>query len=586
MKRSDHFILDFTLLWCWLCYFAQGDQIKFLESLADQTVRKGHKVSFTCSIGLNDDMEQENLRIRWKHNGEILDTRSDRFKVMDGGQTLVLREADYGDAGQYTCIASVRGQITEKEKSSAKLIVKGTPEPPQDVEISSCGPKRVELIWRDGLDGGEPIDEYLIQYNTSDNPYYWNSADEEIEYMDKVSKTAFVSLSPWGWYSFRVMAKNSLGYSEPSKPTKKECNTPPERPTSNPVNVKMKTDKEGKLIITWDPMPRMQHNAPSFGYRVSWRKRGSTFWNKKDIKNANENQFEVDVDDVYGLYDVQVQAFNSHGVSFMPVFTVRGHSGEGDPLIKPHDFRVDQTKDPQPHEAHFIWESVDPLDDGLRGKFRGYKLQYWKSSEGRRNKVEVPITIDPDTAHLSHDMRASISSLPANTAFRAQVSVMNGHHTGPPSDTIDFKTSEGVPGPVRNLQKDDVESDHVVLKWDPPDEPNGLLLGYDLGYQKLNGDVEGDIRALEPRINNPSHTSARITGLQPNHQYRFFVWARTSSGRGDKRGVQVLTKGPANSQMASIHQSGISLASHVLGVNCTVLMALAISWTMAKLVFH
>lgn len=126
------------------------------------------------------------------------------------------------------------------------------PEPPQEVEISSCGPKRVELIWRDGWDGGEPIKEYLIQYNTSDNAFYWNSADEEVEYLDMSSKTAFISLSPWGWYSFRVLAKNSLGYSDPSKPTKKECNTPPERPTSNPVNVRTKTDKEGKLIITWD----------------------------------------------------------------------------------------------------------------------------------------------------------------------------------------------------------------------------------------------------------------------------------------------------------------------------------------------
>lgn len=76
-------------------------------------------------------------------------------------------------------------------------------------------------------------------------------------------------------------------------------------------------------------MPRMQHNAPSFGYRVGWRKRGSLYWNRKDIKNPNENQFEVDVDEVYGLYDVQVQAINSHGASFQPVFTVRGRSGEG-----------------------------------------------------------------------------------------------------------------------------------------------------------------------------------------------------------------------------------------------------------------
>ena len=57
--------------------------------------------------------------------------------------------------------------------------------------------------------------------------------------------------------------------------------------------------------------------------------------------------------------------------------------------------------------------------------------------------MEVSILIDLDSADFHHDVRASILDLPANTAFRAQVSVMNGHYTGPPSDTIDFKTSEG-----------------------------------------------------------------------------------------------------------------------------------------------
>lgn len=59
----------------------------------------------------------------------------------------------------------------------------------------------------------------------------------------------------------------------------------------------------------------------------------------------------------------------------------------------------------------------------------------------------------------------------------------------------------------------------------------------------VNGKTKGEIRSLEPKINNPSHTSARITDLQPNNEYRFFVWARTSSGLGKKQSVTVLTKG-------------------------------------------
>ena len=45
--------------------------------------------------------------------------------------------------------------------------------------------------------------------------------------------------------------------------------------------------------------------------------------------------------------------------------------------------------------------------------------------------------------HHRVDVRAAIDNLPAYTALRAQVSVMNTHYTGPPSQTIDFSTPEG-----------------------------------------------------------------------------------------------------------------------------------------------
>lgn len=40
-----------------------------------------------------------------------------------------------------------------------------------------------------------------------------------------------------------------------------------------------------------------------------------------------------------------------------------------------------------------------------------------------------------------------------------------------------------VPGPVRHLHVIRFGFNYVILKWLPPDEPNGVLLGYDIGYQ-------------------------------------------------------------------------------------------------------
>jgi hypothetical protein len=51
--------------------------------------------------------------------------------------------------------------------------------------------------------------------------------------------------------------------------------------------------------------------------------------------------------------------------------------------------------------------------------------------------------VDAGDGYYLRDVRAAISGLPAYTALRAQVTVMNDHYTGPPSETIDFSTPEG-----------------------------------------------------------------------------------------------------------------------------------------------
>ena len=70
------------------------------------------------------------------------------------------------------------------------------------------------------------------------------------------------------------------------------------------------------------------------------------------------------------------------------------------------------------------------------------QLRYWKSVEGRHKQKEVDFVLAPGQRH-GPDMRVSVLDLPAYTALRAQVAVMNTHYTGPPSQTIDFFTPEG-----------------------------------------------------------------------------------------------------------------------------------------------
>lgn len=52
-------------------------------------------------------------------------------------------------------------------------------------------------------------------------------------------------------FSFRVMAQNKIGISDPSNPTGYQCTTDPARPALNPRGVRTLDEGDNKLVITW-----------------------------------------------------------------------------------------------------------------------------------------------------------------------------------------------------------------------------------------------------------------------------------------------------------------------------------------------
>jgi hypothetical protein len=79
-------------------------------------------------------------------------------------------------------------------------------------------------------------------------------------------------------------------------------------------------------------MPRLEHNGPNFRYRVFWRPKGSTYWNNTYVLDENANELEINVNDIYGLYEIKVRAVNDIGESYQPAFIILGHSGEAGKL--------------------------------------------------------------------------------------------------------------------------------------------------------------------------------------------------------------------------------------------------------------
>ena len=118
-----------------------------------------------------------------------------------------------------------------------------------DVRLVSCEDRVAHIEWKLTSEDVILPKQFIIQYNTSFTPDKWYTArtkEAKGRYHDRIT------LSPWGNYSFRVIAQNELGRSKPSFPTRLHCSTPPDVPHHNPRNVCTRNDKQGFLIITWD----------------------------------------------------------------------------------------------------------------------------------------------------------------------------------------------------------------------------------------------------------------------------------------------------------------------------------------------
>ena len=72
----------------------------------------------------------------------------------------------------------------------------------------------------------------------------------------------------------------------------------------------------------------------------------------------------------------------------------------------------------------------------------------------------------------------------------------------------------------------------LVLAWKQPNETNGILNGYRIYYQEVEGSKLGPLLERKPRIVNGRADKAKLSGLKPGSKYRVTIRATTKAGEG------------------------------------------------------
>ncbi|XP_013792636.2 neuroglian-like [Limulus polyphemus] len=105
---------------------------------------------------------------------------------------------------------------------------------------------------------------------------------------------------------------------------------------------------------------------------------------------------------------------------------------------------------------------------------------------------------------------------------------------------------EGTPGPVASFDAIPMGSSALYLIWKRPVDQNGILTGYRIYYEEVDGTKLGT-KVERPPITDPRETRAKLASLQPDTKYRITIRATTSKGQGEPYYIEASTSEEAES---------------------------------------
>ncbi|XP_030335123.1 neuronal cell adhesion molecule isoform X33 [Strigops habroptila] len=517
-----------------------------------KVIQRYGQVSFECII--KHDSTLLPTVIWLKDNDELPD--DERFLV--GKDNLTIMNVTDKDDGTYTCIVNT---TLDSVSASAVLTVVARPNPPFDLELTGQLERSVELSWIPGDENNSPITNFVIEYEDGlHEPGLWHYQTE----VPGTQTTVQLKLSPYVNYSFRVIAVNEIGRSQPSEPSEQYL-TKSANPDENPSNVQGIGSEPDNLVITWESLKGFQSNGPGLQYKVSWRQKDvDDEWTSVIV--ANVSKYIVSGTPTFVPYEIKVQALNDLGYAPEPSEVI-GHSGEDLPMVAPGNVQVHVINSTL---AKVHWDPV-PLKT-VRGHLQGYKVYYWKvQSLSRRSRRHVEKKILTFKGNKTFGM---LPGLEPYSTYKLNVRVANGKGEGPASPDKVFRTPEGVPSSPSFLKITNPTLDSLTLEWGSPTHPNGVLTSYILKFQPINNTHElGPL--VEIRI--PANESSLILkNLNYSTRYKFYFNAQTSVGSGNQITEEAVTIMDEGKMAMASRQVDIATQGWFIGLMCAVALLILI----------
>uniref|UniRef100_H3DCJ7 Contactin 3a, tandem duplicate 1 n=1 Tax=Tetraodon nigroviridis TaxID=99883 RepID=H3DCJ7_TETNG len=476
-------------------------------------VTVGESIVLPCQVSHDPTLE---LKFTWFFNEQLIHFGNHwAFFEKVGGHwqrsagDIMIRNIQPKHAGKYTCAVQTK---VDSVSIATDVVVRGPPGPPGDCRVTEVTETTASVSWSPGTDNYSPILSYAIQART---PFFlgWQAVTTIPELLGgKQLSATVIDLSPWVEYEFRVLATNSIGTGEPSRPSKK-ARTKETLPRVTPARVNGGGGGRSELVITWEPVPEELQSGLGFGYVVAFRPLGAQGWMQAAVTSPEASRYVFKNESIppFSPYQVKVGVYNNRGEGpFSPVTTI--YSAEEEPSRAPGRLRA---RSVSASEVEVTWK---PLAwSNSRRRILGYELQYW-SERQKPDTASVIRTVGNKTSILIRDLEGRCT-------YYVSLRAYNSAGVGPQSTTVNVTTKKPPPSQAPGKIMWNTSNSKVILRWDQVHalENESEVTGYKVMYSQ-----DKDSR---PSVVETNSTSLELS-LPVNQDYVIQIKPFSEGGEG------------------------------------------------------
>ncbi|XP_077172326.1 protein sidekick-1 isoform X2 [Paroedura picta] len=522
-----------------LCFTTPGDGPRspplLLKTHEDKPGAVGH-LSFTeildtsLKVSWQEPLEKNGIITGYQISWEVYGRNESRLARTLANTTLEDKITGLSSLTTYTIeVAAMTGKGTGAVTSST--ISSGVPPElpgvPSNLVISNISPRSATLQFRPGYDGKTSISKWIVegQVGVIGEEEEWVTLCE-VEKESDAQTLEIPNLTPYTYYRFRMKQENIVGQSPLSQPSRiiQTLQAPPD---IAPGSLTVRTASETSLWVRWVPLPDTQYNGnpESVGYRIKyWRADVQSPVLVKTIGDRLEREHTIEDLQEWTEYELQIQAFNAIGAGPWSE-VVRGCTRESVPSAPPENVSAEAVSSTQ---ILLTWAAVPEAEQN--GLILGYKVLFRaKDTESKLSSQVV---------RGNHTLSVLLAGLRKYVLYQIQVLAFTRIGDGVPSSPPIFeRTKDDAPSPPVRLVFPEVRLTSVRVIWQPPEEPNGIILGYQIAY-RLASSSPNKFTTVEV---GSTVRQFMATDLLPESAYIFRASAKTRQGWGEPLEATVIT---------------------------------------------